>query len=157
MNYFEILDIPIGYGIDEDALTRSYLRRQALVHPDVGDPDSGGAAESGGSALLNQAYKILMNPVERARHFLEIHGMLSESLDNSSTIEAFNLREKYDSLTNPGDKKQFHGELRERISRLIEKLRDLEDNLDEFQKNYAFLRFLRSFLEKVESDVYDWN
>ncbi|MDR2645691.1 MAG: Fe-S protein assembly co-chaperone HscB [Holosporaceae bacterium] len=151
MNYFEALGIPIRYNIDEDALTRTYLQKQALLHPDVND------AESERSAFLNKAYKILLSPLDRAGYFLEIHKRHSDNLDAEFTFEAFNLREQYETLESSKDKKSFHDTLSRRIFELVTTLRNLEDNLDEFQKNYGLLRFIASFLEKIKSDVYSWN
>jgi molecular chaperone HscB len=151
MNYFEALGIPVSYGIDKDALTRAYLQKQSLLHPDIND------AESEKSAFLNKAYRILLNPLDRAGYFLEIHEIHSDNLDTEFTLEAFDLREQYEVLESLEDKKNFQDALSLRISELITVLHSLENNLDEFRKNYGLLRFMVSFWEKVKSDVYGWN
>ncbi|MDR0753148.1 MAG: hypothetical protein LBE95_00535 [Holosporaceae bacterium] len=151
MNYFEAFGIPICYNIDEDALTRVYLQKQALLHPDVND------VEFEKSAFLNKAYNVLLNPLDRAGYFLEIHERYSDNLDAEFSLEAFNLREKYEILKSSEDKKNFQNMLSLRVSELITTLYNLENDLDEFQKNYGLLRFIASFGEKVKSDVYSWN
>jgi molecular chaperone HscB len=153
MNYFEIFEIPVGYKIDETALTGTYLRKQSQVHPDIG-----GEAGHEESALLNVAYKTLLNPLERAKHFLEIQAKYdADAPDSQFSSEAFNLREKYESLTSPEDKKKFQEELSRRISELTAALYNLENDLDEFRKTYGLARFVASFLEKIKADVYCWN
>jgi molecular chaperone HscB len=145
MNYFEKLEIPVRYKIDVDSMVQTYLQKQSRFHPDAND------SESEESAFLNKAYKVLSDPIARAEHFLEIHRKCTDVLDPEFSLEAFNLREKYEMEE---DKKNFQEELSKRASELISTLCDLEDNLDEFQKNYGLLRFIGSFLEKVKSDVY---
>jgi molecular chaperone HscB len=148
MNCFDFFGIPFGYNVDASALTKIYLRRQARVHPDAN------ASNCKESAELNAAYKTLMNPIERARHFLEILGRRGDDLDPQFAAEAFELREKYESLIASEDKKKFQDKLSQRIAELIATLHNLEDNLDEFQKYCGLLRFIDSFLEKIKSDVY---
>ncbi|MDR2723880.1 MAG: hypothetical protein LBB25_01570 [Holosporaceae bacterium] len=151
MNYFEKFGIPVGYKIDENALVQAYLQEQSSFHPDANE------VEFEKSALLNKAYKVLSNPIDRAKHFLEIHGKYQDVLDPEFSVEAFNLREKYETLATLKSKKKFQEELAKRISELIATLYKLENNLDAFQKNYGLLRFINSFLEKVRSDAYGRN
>jgi hypothetical protein len=66
-------------------------------------------------------------------------------------------REKYESLASTEEKGKFLKELSKRISELIGKLYDLDNNMDEFGKYYGLLRFVGSLKEKVESDGYDWD
>jgi DnaJ-domain-containing protein 1 len=145
VNYFEAFGIPVKYKIDENLLVQTYLQKQSCFHPDLNDS---GSRES---AFLNKAYKILSDPIARAEHFLEVHGKRTDILDPEFSLEAFDLREKYEIEE---DKENFQEELSKRTSELISTLCNLEDNLDEFQKNYGLLRFIGSFLEKVRLDVY---
>ncbi|MDR0968655.1 MAG: hypothetical protein LBL99_03430 [Holosporaceae bacterium] len=152
MNYFELLGIPVAYKIDEATLTKLYLQKQSRVHPDVSES---GREES---AALNVAYKALLDPLERAKHFLEVRGITNaDELEPQFVSEAFIIREEYSSLKALEDKKNFQNELSRRISELIATLYNLENNLGEFRKNYGFARFIGSFLEKVKADVYGWN
>ena len=140
-----MLGIPVKYRINENALVQTYLQKQSCFHPDTNN------SESNESAFLNKAYKVISDPIARAGHFLEIHGKCTDILDPEFSQEAFNLREKYEM---EDDKKNFQEELSKRASELISILCNLENNLDEFQKNYGLLRFIGSFLEKVKLDVY---
>jgi molecular chaperone HscB len=148
VNFFDVLGISPGYKIDEKALLENYLRSQRLAHPDMVE------SSSNESVLLNAAYNALSNPVDRAMHLLDIHGRNVDTLDPEFAAEAFGIREKYDSLRSSEDKNKFCDELSERVHSLTLMLYDLENNLDEFQKYFSLLRFVRSFLQKVRSDVY---
>ncbi|MDR0556023.1 MAG: Fe-S protein assembly co-chaperone HscB [Holosporaceae bacterium] len=145
MNYFEILGIPVGYKIDENAMLRSYLQKQAFVHPDINGEDS---AES---ALLNEAYRTLRDPLERAQYILEIQGKYEDKLDPAFTIEGFALREKYEALSKKKEQEEFHRELSVRMAELFKILEVSEDNLEYFQRIYSRLRFMNSFLENIHS------
>ncbi|MDR2158135.1 MAG: hypothetical protein LBO02_02345 [Holosporaceae bacterium] len=151
MNYFEIFEIPVGYRINEEMLLQSYLRKQSAVHPDAN------GAESAESARLNVAYRVLLDPIERARHLLEINGKEADKVASDFTSEMFSWREKYESLTSTREKEIFREKLSTRVSELIDRLYDLENNMDEFEKYYSLLRFVSSFREKIKSDGYDWN
>jgi molecular chaperone HscB len=143
MNYFDLFDLPVSYSINEKALTDAYLRKQSAVHPDVDE------STSDDSAYLNAAYIILLNPLDRAKYFLETQGRHLDALDFGFESEAFDLQEQYESLSTADDKEIFKEELSKKICELISKLYCLENDLDEFQKNYNFLRFLNSFREKI--------
>jgi molecular chaperone HscB len=145
MNFFEIFGLPVDYKIDETALLRAYLREQAAAHPDVAD------GESEKSTRLNVAYKVLRDPVERAGYLLELRGKNPDALDTEFAAEMFDIREKYEAAANAGsDGDRIVDELVEKKTRLISELHDLSDNSDEFQKKYNLLRFLNSFLKKIE-------
>jgi DnaJ-domain-containing protein 1 len=148
MNYFEALGIPVGYKINEEVLVRNYLRKQSQVHLDVG------AMESEKSSYINIAYKVLSQPLDRAKYFLEIHGKYADSLDPEFASEMFSMREKYEALSAPEEKKKFQNELSKRIEELIKTLEKSEEDLDKFQKFYGLLRFTNSFLEKIDFCYY---
>ncbi|MDR1983015.1 MAG: hypothetical protein LBQ08_04450 [Holosporaceae bacterium] len=151
VNFFSVLEIPVGYKIDQKTLLKNYLKKQSLVHPDIEE------SRSNESVYLNIAYNTLLNPVNRAMHLLEIHKRNVDAIAPEFISEAFNLREKYDSLQSSEDKNKFQNKLSERISELTSMLYDLEGDLDEFQKYFSLLKFISSFLQKVRSDVYSGN
>jgi molecular chaperone HscB len=143
MNYFEVFGLPVSFKIDENVLLQSYLRRQSAVHPDV----TGG--ESGESRLLNTAYRTLTDPTERAKHFLEVRGRNTDMTASEFAEEMFALRESCESLTSQTDREELVNKLSERLSDLVRILYDLENDIDEFAKHYGLLRFVRSFLDRI--------
>jgi molecular chaperone HscB len=147
MNFFEIFGLPVAYKIDEADLLRAYLREQSVVHPDIAD------GESEKSVQLNIAYKVLRDPVERAGYLLEIQGRVSDALDAEFAVEMFNIRERYAAAVKEGEgRDQIVNELIEKKTRLISILQDIDHNSDEFQKKYNLLRFISSFLKKIETE-----
>jgi len=151
-NYFDIFGVFVSYKIDEASLTSRYLQMQSRLHPDI---QNDGGAES---AYLNTAYNTLMNPVNRAKYFLELKGYaVDDTIAPEFAPEMFCLREKYAALDSLEDKKGFYQELNKKLSELIRKLYELEDNLEEFRKYFGLLYFINSFSERVKSDVDNWD
>src|SRR5712671_4399410 len=76
-SHFELFDLDPAYAIDSAALDQSYRDLQALVHPDR--YASAGDAERRASMQLttrvNEAYRALKDPVQRAKHILELNGV----------------------------------------------------------------------------------
>lgn len=66
---------PAGhFPIDTRALRREFLRLQARAHPDMHPAESKVRAEAT-SALINEAYKTLLNPLHRAQYLLSLRGV----------------------------------------------------------------------------------
>jgi molecular chaperone HscB len=149
MNYYEILEIPSSYNIDESQLTEAYLRKQALFHPDAGNKKS----SSKDSALLNAAYSTLLNPVKRGEYWLSLNNVDANAIhSNELTLQIFEQREKYESLVSEGDKRRFRNNLSAQISMLVSRLCENEKNPEAFQKIFCELRFINAFLDNVGAD-----
>lgn len=66
---------PAGhFPIDTRALRREFLRLQARAHPDMHGSQDKARAEAM-SALINEAYKTLSNPLLRAQYLLSLRGV----------------------------------------------------------------------------------
>ncbi|KAM0296314.1 hypothetical protein ACHAPM_010306 [Fusarium culmorum] len=66
---------PAGhFPIDTRALRREFLRLQARAHPDMHSSQNKARAEAM-SALINEAYKTLSNPLLRAQYLLSLRGV----------------------------------------------------------------------------------
>lgn len=129
------------------------MQKQSQSHPDVGVATS----NQDDSALLNAAYKTLMDPLKRAEHFLQVKNVNVEETLPEVMMQAFELQENYSALTSLEDKKIFQKKLKNQMEAMLESLRETEENLQEFCKIFSRLRFIGSFLEKVCDDVHDRN
>src|SRR5437773_7870226 len=76
-NYFELFGLPQRFGCDPGSLEDAYRRLQTEVHPDRfasgSDQEKRLALQS--SARVNEAYRALKDPVERAQYLLSLHGI----------------------------------------------------------------------------------
>jgi molecular chaperone HscB len=80
---FAVLGVPPRFEIDRDALERTYLERAAAVHPDrfVGGTSSQRREAMERSALVNEAYRTLRDPVLRAEYLVKLGGIDLDSSD----------------------------------------------------------------------------
>ena len=68
-NYFEVLGLEEKFDLSPDLINRQYFAAQKVNYPDraTGDMQK--------SLLLNEAYLILLDPLARAHHLLELNGV----------------------------------------------------------------------------------
>lgn len=71
-NHFQRLNLQTKFQIDEDELEIKYLKLQQQFHP---DNSSNKTEDEINSALINQSYEILKNPIKRAIYLLQINGI----------------------------------------------------------------------------------
>ena len=62
------------FEIDVRKLKKEFLQLQAKAHPDLHQGENRARAE-GASALINEAYKTLQNPLRRAQYLLSLRGI----------------------------------------------------------------------------------
>jgi molecular chaperone HscB len=76
-NHFELFGLAPSFALDAGALDRAFRELQAKVHPDrfaqAGDAER--RASMQWSTRANEAYRMLKDPVQRARYLLELHGV----------------------------------------------------------------------------------
>ncbi|MCK5640267.1 MAG: Fe-S protein assembly co-chaperone HscB [Gammaproteobacteria bacterium] len=103
-NHFELFGLAVGFNVDHEALALRYRDLQKSVHPDrfVNASDQEHRLSMQQSALVNEAYRILKSPLERARYLLELN---ARPLDDSDTsmptdflLEQMELREAMESV-----------------------------------------------------------
>jgi len=76
-NHFELFGLASTFGLDAEALERSYRDIQSRVHPDrfahAGDAERRASLQWATS--VNHAYRVLKDPVQRGKHLLELRGI----------------------------------------------------------------------------------
>src|SRR5689334_20083209 len=94
-SYFELFGLAEAFSIDLPALEKAYREIQSRVHPDrfahAGD------AERRASLLwttrVNEGFQVLRDPVSRARHLLELHGVDVAFETNTAMPEQFLMQQ----------------------------------------------------------------
>jgi molecular chaperone HscB len=84
-NHFELFSLPERFAIDTAALDARYRELQGDVHPDrfgAGSEAERRVAHQS-SARVNEAYRTLKDPVERAHYLLRLRGV--DALDAKDT------------------------------------------------------------------------
>ena len=76
-NHFELFGLPPRFRFDVALLDAAYRKLQSAVHPDLfargTDTERRLAQQS--SARVNEAYRTLKDPVQRAQYLLQLHGI----------------------------------------------------------------------------------
>jgi molecular chaperone HscB len=94
-SHFELFGLPAAFGLDREALEKAYLEIQSRVHPDrfahAGDAER--RASMQWTTRVNEAYRTLKNPVQRAKHILELHGVDVEFETNTQMPTDFLLQQ----------------------------------------------------------------
>uniref|UniRef100_A0A1I8EDQ1 J domain-containing protein n=1 Tax=Wuchereria bancrofti TaxID=6293 RepID=A0A1I8EDQ1_WUCBA len=86
-NYFDYLGLLPGFNVDLSLLKMNFLKLQSFVHPDKFSKCSQKEKEisENCSRYLNEAYKTLIEPLERAKYLLTLKG---EPLDDKDAVDS---------------------------------------------------------------------
>jgi molecular chaperone HscB len=76
-NHFELFGLAPAFALEAEALERSYRDIQSKVHPDrfahAGDAERRASLQW--TTRVNEAYRTLKDPLQRAKHLLELRGV----------------------------------------------------------------------------------
>lgn len=161
-NFFELFGLVPAFALDAEALEASYREIQTRVHPDrfahAGDAERRASLQW--TTRVNEAYRALKNPVQRASHILSLHGVdvafeTNTAMPESFLMQQMELREALENAERAKDTKALDG-LQQSIAR---DKQTLEANLAaaiDREKDYpaaaGFVRELQ-FLEKLEAEI----
>lgn len=161
-DHFALLGLPAQFTLDRPALDAAWRQAQAQVHPDrfaVGTPAERRVAMQWASQL-NEAYRVLRSPLERARYLCEQAGEDLQVETNTAMSPAFLMqqlewREALDDARAARDLAQLDtlGDELDAVRRtLVEQVRVL---LDERQDRAAAAARVREwmFLEKFSDEI----
>jgi molecular chaperone HscB len=161
-NHFELFGLQPAFTVDQQALERSYREIQARVHPDrfahAGDAERRASLQW--TTRVNEAYRSLKNPVQRASHILALHGVDVAFETNTAMPAAFlgqqmELREALESATRAKDVKSLD-QLEKSIAKdkevLEKKLAQAIDADKDYRAAAGLVRELQ-FLEKLEAEI----
>ena len=76
-NHFELFGLPERFRFDGEVLERAYHALQSEVHPDrfAAEGESARRVALQSSARVNEAYRPLKDPVDRAQYLLSLRGI----------------------------------------------------------------------------------
>ena len=117
-NFFEIFDLTPGFDVDLALLTGRYRELQRLVHPDKyaqgSDQDRRIAVQM--AANINDAFRTLKDPVERARYLLSLQAISvddesARQVDPEFLMEQMELREALGEVSGSAQAAQKLGKI----------------------------------------------
>lgn len=139
-DYFAFIGFPHRLSIDERELQERYFALSRQFHPDfhIQDDDTTRQYNLERSSILNQAYRTLRDPFDRARHLLslewpEMPDQEKKAIPPQLLMEVMEMQETVSELhaaTDPARRAALGASLGEVEKRLKESMSSLRLNLD---------------------------
>ena len=161
-SHFELFGLPAKFAVEGEALERSYREIQSRVHPDrfahAGDAERRASLQW--TTRVNEAYRALKDPVSRARHLLELHGVdvafeTNTAMPPDFLMQQMQLRESLEEATASKDSSRLD-ELRKDLhasrSALEREIGEAIDAKKDYRGGAELVRKLQ-FLDKLEAEI----
>ena len=159
-NHFELFGLVPAYALDIGHLDRAYRDIQSNIHPDryVNAGDAERRASMQMTTLVNEAYRMLKNPVQRGKYLLELSGVdagfeTNTTMPRDFLMQQMELREKLEEAKKSADLDFIsrglateRREIENRIQEEIDVRRDFVAARDLVRK----LMFLEKFGEEID-------
>lgn len=156
---FELFDLPARYSQDLAVLDARWKALQRQAHPDKFAAEGPAAQRVAAqwSARINEAYRRLKDPLQRAAYLCELNGAPINAENNTAMPAAFlmqqmQLREQADEARSPADFDALEA-LARQMQRDMQ--RTLEQQIDVAQDWAAAAQSVRvlMFLHKLGDDI----
>ncbi len=160
MDHFARLGLPAALDLELAQLDRAYFARQRLWHPDrfVGRPAEERARASIEAAALNDAYRTLKDPVDRAVYLATLKGVElpgdGKTIDDPDLLmEAMEAREALHEATTVDEVEVLAGRARKDVEAALGGLASLllQDDKPAIRKTLLRLRYLDKFAEEARA------
>ena len=164
-NHFELFGLPVTFDVDVDDLASRYREMQRRVHPDrfanASDQDRRLSLQM--TALINEAFQTLKDPVRRGRYLLGLRGVdlgdeTDTAMDPAFLMEQMELREQLDEVRQADNPHKLLAELANRIEQRmhdsIENFRNvLTEGTPEADRKARNVVREMQFLEKMRQEI----
>ncbi|XP_065351198.1 iron-sulfur cluster co-chaperone protein HscB [Cloeon dipterum] len=156
--YFQMLGVDRKFDLKVAELTKKFRSLQNLVHPDKFGSKSQDELQHSEthSALLNQAYKTLLKPLDRGLYLLSLEGMSIEEdtiqMDPAFLMQIMELNEELEAASSS----QSILKLAESNAKILDEYtRNIdsafaEKNLEKAKKLLAEMKYYASLDEKIK-------
>ena len=158
-NHFELFGLTPAFALETESLERSYREIQSQIHPDryaqAGDAER--RASMQWTTRVNEAYRTLKSPAQRARYLLEINGVDVEFETNTRMptdflIKQLELREALDAAKQPEALDRLQAEVRAEKTLLEQSIARLVDGQKDYAAAAGEVRKLM-FLDKLDAEI----
>jgi molecular chaperone HscB len=161
-NHFELFGLEPAYAVDQAALEQAYRDLQALIHPDryahAGDAERRASMQM--TTRVNEAYRALRDPVQRAKHLLELHGIdvafeTNTQMPTDFLLQQLEMREELEGAVGKKDF-DFLDSLKKKLQaqkRVLEaSIGESIDTRKQYQEAGDLTRKLM-FLQRIEEEI----
>lgn len=146
------------FNIDPRELRKEFLQLQAKAHPDRHPSEAKTQAEAT-SAWINEAYKTLLNPLQRAQYLLSLRGLdvtsdeKAELDDPELLIQVMDASEELEAAENESQLRPLKETVEERLRESLEVLDAAfrADDLKRARKHAVKLKYWTTLKESLDS------
>jgi molecular chaperone HscB len=161
-SHFELFGLAPAYALETDALERSYREIQSRVHPDrfahAGDAERRASLQW--TTRVNEAYRTLKDPVQRAKHLLELHGVdlafeTNTAMPSDFLMQQMKLRESVEEAVGKKDSSSLdalRNDLRKARQSLEKQIAETIDSRKDYVGAAGLVRKLQ-FLDKLDTEI----
>jgi molecular chaperone HscB len=158
-NHFDLFGLSPIYSIEGEALERSYREIQSKVHPDryahAGDAERRASLQW--TTRVNEAYRTLKDPVQRAKHLLELHGVdvafeTNTAMPPEFLMQQMELRESLEEAKTPASLDEMRKRLRQNKAELQKQIAEALDIRKEYAGAAGLVRKLQ-FLDRLDEEI----
>jgi molecular chaperone HscB len=158
-NHFDLFGLPPRYSIEGQTLERSYREIQSQVHPDrfahAGDAERRASLQW--TTRVNEAYRTLKDPVQRAKHLLELQGVdvafeTNTAMPPDFLMQQMELREALEEAKSPGALDEMRKTLREQQAQIQRQIGDAIDAKKDYASAAGLVRKLQ-FLDRLDEEI----
>jgi molecular chaperone HscB len=160
MDHFARLGLPAALDLDAGALDKAYFAGQRQWHPDrfVAKPPEERARASTEAAALNDAYRTLKNPLDRAVYLATLKGVElpgdGKTIDDPDLLmEAMEAREELEDAGTVQAVDALAGKVRGDVDKAMKGLSSLflANDKPAIRKALLRLRYLDKFAEEARA------
>jgi molecular chaperone HscB len=158
-SHFELFGLAPAFSLESDRLERSYREIQSRVHPDrfahAGDAERRASLQW--TTRVNEAYRTLKDPVQRARHLLELHGVdvafeTDTAMPPEFLMQQMELRETLENAKDAAALDALRTGLTEQSQALQKSIAEAIDVKKDYAGAAGLVRKLQ-FLDKLDSEI----
>ena len=158
-SHFDLFGLAPAYALESEALERSYREIQSRVHPDrfahAGDAERRASLQW--TTRVNEAYRTLKDPVQRAKHLLELN-CVDVAFETNTAMPAdflaqqMELRESLEEAKNAAALDELRKNLRAESRSLEKAIAEAIDAKRDYAGAAQLVRKLQ-FLDKLDSEI----
>jgi molecular chaperone HscB len=158
-NHFELFGLTPAYALDLAHLDGAYRDIQSNIHPDryasAGDAERRASMQM--TTQVNEAYRTLRSPVQRAKYLLELNGVDAAFEANTAMppeflMQQMELREQLEEAKSGSDLDLIAGRLAVERRELENRIREKIDGEHDFAAAGDLVRKLM-FLERFGEEI----
>jgi molecular chaperone HscB len=158
-NHFELFGLTPAFALEAESLERSYRGIQARIHPDryahAGDAER--RASMQWTTRVNEAYRTLKSPVQRAKYLLEMNGVdvgfeTNTQMPTDFLLRQLELREALAGAKQPEALDELLAEVRREQRQLEQAIAQLIDGSKDYGTAAGEVRKLM-FLDKLAAEI----